>query len=82
MLDQAQANVAVMIGEEAELGQAAADTGYWPEANVSGRQGNASCSSPRARTREPLQRRTVGSHAAGPVIVLSPPSPVGLRVQA
>lgn len=34
MLDQAQANVVAVIGEEAELGRAVADAGYWSEANV------------------------------------------------
>lgn len=34
MLDQAQANVAVVVGEDARLGRAVADAGYWSEANV------------------------------------------------
>ena len=34
MLDQAQANVAAVIGEDATLGRAVADAGYWSEANV------------------------------------------------
>jgi transposase len=34
MLDQAQTNVAAVIGENAELGAAAADAGYWSEANA------------------------------------------------
>ena len=34
MLDQAQANVASVVGEEAELGAAVADAGYWSDANA------------------------------------------------
>ncbi len=34
MLDQAQANVEAVMGEDAVLGAAAADAGYWSEANV------------------------------------------------
>lgn len=34
MLDQAQANIAVVVGEDAGLGRAVADAGYWSEANV------------------------------------------------
>jgi len=34
MLNQAQANVASVIGKEAELGAAAADAGYWSDANA------------------------------------------------
>ncbi|MEO7731735.1 MAG: IS1182 family transposase, partial [Kofleriaceae bacterium] len=34
MLDQAQAAVALVIGEDAVLGAAVADAGYWSEANA------------------------------------------------
>ena len=34
MLDQAQANVEAVPGEDAVLGAAVADAGYWPEANA------------------------------------------------
>ena len=34
MLNQAQANVAAVMGEDATLGAAVADTGYWSEANA------------------------------------------------
>ena len=34
MLDQAQANVVSVVGMDAELGAAAADAGYWSEANA------------------------------------------------
>ncbi len=34
MLDQAQANVEALLGEEAVLGVAVADAGYWSEANA------------------------------------------------
>jgi transposase len=34
MLDQAQANVAEVLGGDAELGAAVADAGYWSEANA------------------------------------------------
>ena len=34
MLDQAQANVAAVMGEDASLGAAVADAGYWSEANA------------------------------------------------
>ncbi|MFG1250174.1 transposase [Xanthobacter flavus] len=34
MLDQAQANVEAVVGEEAVLGAAVADAGYWSEANA------------------------------------------------
>jgi len=34
MLDQAQANVEAVLGEEAVLGAAVADAGYWSEANA------------------------------------------------
>jgi len=34
MLDQAQANVVSVVGEEAELGAAVADAGYWSDANA------------------------------------------------
>ena len=34
MLDQAQANVEAVMGEEALLGAAVADAGYWSEANA------------------------------------------------
>lgn len=34
MLDQAQANVELVMGEEAVLGAAVADAGYWSEANA------------------------------------------------
>ena len=34
MLDQAQANVEALLGEEAVLGAAVADAGYWSEANA------------------------------------------------
>jgi len=34
MLGQAQANVASVVGEEAELGAAVADAGYWSDANA------------------------------------------------
>jgi hypothetical protein len=34
MLDQAQANVAAVMGEDALLGAAVADAGYWSEANT------------------------------------------------
>lgn len=34
MLGQAQANIALVVGEEAELGGAAADAGYWSDANA------------------------------------------------
>jgi transposase len=34
MLDQAQANVAAVMGEDALLGAAVADAGYWSEANA------------------------------------------------
>jgi transposase len=36
MLDRAQANLEVVIGEDALLGAAAADAGYWSEANAAG----------------------------------------------
>lgn len=36
MLDQAQAAVALVIGEDAVLGAAVADAGYWSEANAAG----------------------------------------------
>ena len=34
MLDQAQANVEAVLGEDAVLGAAVADAGYWSEANA------------------------------------------------
>jgi hypothetical protein len=34
MLDQAQANVASVVGQDAELGAAVADAGYWSDANA------------------------------------------------
>jgi transposase len=34
MLDQAQANVASVVGNDAELGAAVADAGYWSDANA------------------------------------------------
>ena len=34
MLDRAQANLEVVMGEDALLGAAAADAGYWSEANA------------------------------------------------
>ena len=34
MLDQAQANVEAVVGEEAVLGAAVAEAGYWSEANA------------------------------------------------
>ena len=34
MLNQAQANVAAVMGEDAALGAAVADAGYWSEANA------------------------------------------------
>jgi transposase len=34
MLDQAQANIEAVLGEEAALGAAVADAGYWSEANA------------------------------------------------
>jgi len=34
MLGQAQANIALVVGEEAELGAAVADAGYWSDANA------------------------------------------------
>jgi hypothetical protein len=37
MLDQAQANVEAVLGEEAVLGAAVADAGYWSEANAARR---------------------------------------------
>lgn len=36
MLDQAQANVEAVLGEDAVLGAAVADAGYWSEANAAG----------------------------------------------
>ena len=51
MLNQAQANVEAVIGEDAALGAAAADAGYWSEANAASQTDqNASCSSPPRRT--------------------------------
>ena len=37
MLDQAQANIEAVLGEEAVLGAAVADAGYWSEANAARR---------------------------------------------
>ena len=34
MLDQAQANIAAILGEDVRLGAAVADAGYWSEANL------------------------------------------------
>ena len=36
MLDQAQANLEAVMGEDALLGAAVADAGYWSEANADG----------------------------------------------